>query len=146
MANNKVADKLKEVLASSYFLYLKTQNYHWNVTGSNFGELHGLFQKQYEDLADAIDEIAERIRALDVKTPGSFKEFAKLSSISEAKDKLDWKGMVKDLLDSQLQICKLITGVMSLAQKQGDEGTFDMLVGRIKVHEKNKWMLKSYLG
>lgn len=140
-------DKMKAVLADNYTLYLKTQNYHWNVSGPNFKNLHDLFMLQYTDLFNANDLIAERILALGSKAPGSFKSFLKLASISEADDggKTNANQMVKDLIGDQAKIIKTITSALKEAQKVSDEATIGMLVERITLHEKNAWMLKSSL-
>lgn len=141
----KLAAALKISLADSYTLYLKTQNYHWNVTGPHFPALHALFETQYNDLFLAVDLIAERIRVLGDKAPGSFKSFLSLTTLSEAKEKIDAKGMVKDLLDSNNAIVKQLTKALEAAQKEGDEVTVGLIVERITQHEKNSWMLASTL-
>lgn len=144
MSNKPVIDGLKNTLADSYTLFLKTQNYHWNVTGPNFRGLHLLFEEQYNDLFAAIDEIAERIRALDEHAPGSFKAFAKLSKIKEAADETPTSAaMVKELAKDQDTLIATLTKTIEAAQKAGDEATADLLIGRVAVHEKNRWMLKS---
>ncbi len=139
--NAKTAEQLKKVLADSYTLYLKTQNYHWNVTGPQFRSLHLLFEEQYTELAAAIDVIAERIRALGHRAPGSYSEFSTLSSLKEAKDKIDAAGMVKDLHADQLAIGKLLQKTISIAEKEEDPVTADILTQRLTVHDKNAWML-----
>lgn len=145
MTNKPVTDGLKKVLADSYTLALKTQNFHWNVEGRHFSALHALFETQYTDLAAAIDEIAERIRALGEKSPGSYAEFGKLTVIKEGKSDLDENAMVKDLHDSHVQIVGTLKKALTAAQKAEDEATADVLIGRIQIHEKTAWMLKASL-
>lgn len=135
-----------DVLASSFALYLKTLNYHWNVTGEHFASLHSMFEGQYTDLASAIDEIAERIRANGELVPASFKLFEKSSAIKAGNEKNNWKKMVKDLHDDQKALIKLIKKCLSHCQKLGDEGTFDLMVQRLKAHEKAAWMLGAHLN
>lgn len=144
MSNKPVIEGLKHTLADSYTLFLKTQNYHWNVTGPNFRGLHLLFEEQYNDLFAAIDEIAERIRALGEHAPGSFKAFGKLSGIKEAADETPTSAaMVKELAKDQDTLLSTLGKAIEAAQKAGDESTADLLIGRVAVHEKNRWMLKS---
>lgn len=144
-ATVKSVDQLKQLLADTYTLYLKTQNYHWNVSGPAFYSLHALFEQQYTDLAAAVDEIAERIRALGERAPGSFAEFSSLASLKEAKGKVDAAGMVKDLHADQQAMAKRLKKMLSVAEKEGDTTTADLLTGRLAVHEKNAWMLGSSL-
>jgi starvation-inducible DNA-binding protein len=143
MSKNTV-EKLKTVLADTYTLYLKTQNYHWNVTGPSFQSLHLLFETQYNDLFLAVDLVAERIRSLGSNAPGSFSAFLALSNIKEAKDKTpDAESMVKELAKDQEVIVKSLSAALKEAQKAGDEATIGLLVDRITAHEKNAWILKS---
>lgn len=141
-----VVDNLQNILADSYILMLKTHNYHWNVVGEHFNHLHAMFQTQYEDLFGAVDELAERIRALGKPALGSFKEFSKLSSITEASGKADWKKMVKDLHQDQLKICKTLNVCLKTSDKAGDQVTVDLMVQRLAVHQKNAWMLGAILS
>ncbi len=141
--SKKVVDNLKNLLADNYTLYLKTQNFHWNVTGPNFQSLHVLFETQYNDLFAANDAIAERIRALGSKAPGSFKEFEKLSTIKEASGSYNAKQMVTELVKDQNNIIKTLKKVVSAAAASGDEVTEGIAVDRIEIHEKNRWMLES---
>lgn len=144
MSNNQeLTDSLSKVLASSYALYLKTQNFHWNVTGPNFKALHSLFEEQYTELFNAIDEIAERIRTLGAYAPGSFSAYSNLSSIKDAVEILDASTMVKNLASDQITILKDIQATLDLAKNASDEATMGILVERISVHEKNLWMLNS---
>lgn len=141
-----IAEKLGTVLASSYMLQLKTQNFHWNVTGPTFHQLHLLFETQYTELGAAVDDIAERIRALEAVTPGSFSEFTKLSKIEEApaKPPLD-KKMIAALAEDNETLSKLCTEVGSFADDAGDTATGDLMNGRIAAHDKAAWMLRSHL-
>lgn len=143
MSNNPVSEALKTVLADSYTLYLKTQNFHWNVTGPQFRSLHLLFEEQYTDLQTAVDEVAERIRSLGDTAPGSFKSFLKLTGIKEAEDIPDATTMVKTLAKDQDVILASLQKALSAAQKAGDEATIGMVTDRITIHEKNRWMLNS---
>ncbi len=143
MSNKPTADVLKIVLADSYALYLKTHNYHWNVEGANFRALHLMFEEQYTDLALAVDDIAERIRSLGEKAPGTFSKFSELSSIKEGNEKADAAYMVKDLADSQDQIVKSLKDALAVAQNADDEVTAGLLIDRMGIHEKAAWMLKS---
>jgi len=137
---------LKVVLANTYTLYLKTQNYHWNVVGPHFNTLHSFFESQYEELSDATDEIAERIRALGDNAPGSFKEFNELKTIHEAKTKIDAFSMVKDLIESHETVVKNLHLILKQAEDEEDDVTQDLIVGRLAAHEKMLWMLRSHLG
>lgn len=144
---HKVAEALSGFLATSYTLYLQTQNYHWNVTGEHFHSLHVLFEEQYTELQAAVDEIAERVRALGAICPASYKAFAKLSAISEP-DALpkDAMGMVRALLEGHETASKEARKVLELAESVGDEVTLDMMVERMGVHDKTAWMLRATLG
>lgn len=139
----EVIKSLEVILASSYGLAIKTQNYHWNVTGANFKSLHEMFGAQYEELADAIDELAERIRALGEKVDGSFENFSKLSKVKAGDKNLKANDMLKDLVSSHETIIKLLHVGIKVAQKASDEATADMFIGRVESHEKAVWMLHS---
>ena len=143
MSNNPVADTLKQALADSYALYLKTQNYHWNVTGPQFKSLHEMFEEQYTDLAAAIDEIAERIRTLGETAPGTWKAYQALTSIEDGDETVDAQTMVKQLVADQATLGKTFKAVVDASEKAGDEVSVDLAIGRITVHEKNAWMLRS---
>lgn len=143
MSNKPVVEALKHVLADSYVLYLKTQNYHWNVTGPQFRSLHLMFEEQYTDLASAIDEIAETIRALGEKAPGTFDAYSKLSHIKAGNENADAATMVKELAQDQAAISKSLQTMLEAAEKAEDEATVDLAVQRLAVHRKNKWMLES---
>lgn len=145
MSNKPVTEGLKKTLADTYTLALKTQNYHWNVEGQRFRSLHLMFEEQYNELTTVVDEVAERIRALGEKSPGSYAEFAKLTVIKEGNSDLDENQMVKDLYQSHLQIVATLKKALAAAQKAEDESTADLLIGRITAHEKTAWMLKASL-
>lgn len=142
----EIAASLGNMLASSYLLYLKTLYYHWNVTGFNFTSLHKLFEEQYEDLHSAGDEIAERIRALGHFSPGTYKEFIKISVVSED-DSLPSgaEEMVRNLLHDNEECSKLASKIIKLADSHGDEVTQDLMVSRMQAHEKTAWMLRACL-
>lgn len=144
-ARKEVTDKLKVILASSYLLMLKTHYYHWNVKGTLFKSLHDLTEEQYEDIFAAIDELAERIRALGYEAPGTFGEYAKLSQIKDARSGLSDLEMTADLLESQENLIIELRKTLEVADKHADEVTVDMMVARLTVHEKNAWMLRSFL-
>lgn len=141
-----VVQALSVLLADSYGLYLKTQNYHWNVTGPMFQSLHTLFQTQYEELTLIIDEIAERIRALGAKAPGSYSAFAKLSSIKEENGHPSAAEMIENLAADQNLLVATAQSLLAAAQAADDEATADLAIGRITLHEKNRWMLLAHQG
>lgn len=140
-----VVEELKKSLANSYALYLKTHNYHWNVTGPEFYSLHLMFEKQYDDLAEAVDGLAERIRALGEKVPGTFTAFSKLSKIEDGDENLSSKEMIKQLADDQVILIKTLEKTLEAAEKINDTVTVDLITQRMFVHEKNAWMLNSSL-
>lgn len=142
-----VADALSGVLADTYTLYLKTQNFHWNVTGPHFKHYHEMFGEQYEELAEANDEIAERIRALGFRAPGSFKAFQSLKSIDEAGDNLpDANEMIRQLMTDHETLSTRARKVLEAAQEVGDEVTGDMMIERMTEHDKTAWMLRASLA
>lgn len=145
MTDNKITDALQIVLADNYALYLKTQNYHWNVTGANFRSLHLLFEEQYTDLFTANDDIAERIRTLGSKVPATLGIFASVTNIEDGNENADAQTMVKELADDQATVLKSLTNALHAAQKAQDEATVDFIINRIGVHEKAAWMLRSSL-
>lgn len=145
MTNKNVSTSLKSTLADSYVLYIKTQNYHWNVTGPNFKSLHIMFEEQYNDLFTAVDLIAERIRALGEKAPGTYAKYIELTKIKEGDENLDANSMVKELANDQDIIVQTLTNALKEAQKAGDEVTAGIVTDRIEIHQKNAWMLKSSL-
>jgi starvation-inducible DNA-binding protein len=143
--NHKVVENLGKFLADNYTLYLKTQNYHWNVTGPAFRDLHLLFEGQYQDLAAAADEIAERMRALGEKAPASFTAFSKLAKVKEENGNPDYKAMLKNLAQDNQTVAETCEALIKSAQEIGDEGTADLGIRRIQVHQKNIWMLNAHL-
>lgn len=138
-----IADGLKSLLADSYTLYLQTHNFHWNVTGPLFRNLHLMFEEQYTELAQAVDDIAERIRTLDVVAPGTYKAFAKLSSIEEVEDVPAAEKMVEILTRGHEQVVKTCRDVLKAAQEGDDESTIALVSDRMRVHEKTAWMLRA---
>jgi starvation-inducible DNA-binding protein len=141
-----IADALGQLLADSYTLYLKTHNYHWNVTGPHFGELHALFEQQYTDLATAVDEIAERIRALGHPAPGSYAQFGARTAVHEAAEgKTAAMDMVAALAHDHATVAKAAADVIAVASSAGDEPTAGMATTRQEIHEKTAWMLRSFL-
>ncbi|MGH6948950.1 MAG: Dps family protein [Kiloniellales bacterium] len=143
----RIAEGLGRVLADSYTLYLKTHNYHWNVTGPTFPQLHTLFETQYTGLATAVDDIAERIRALGHPAPGSYKQFAALSEIKEADGAVPSADkMVTTLAKDNETVVSTCRSVLPVAQEANDEATVDLLVERMREHEKTAWMLRATAG
>lgn len=142
----RIAEGLSRVLADSYLLYLKTHNFHWNVEGPKFKALHELFEEQYTDLATAVDDIAERVRTLGEYAPGSYAQFAELTSIKEETGHPNAEEMVRQLADDQITVTGTARKTLEDAQKAGDEATVDLLTGRMATHEKNAWMLRSMLA
>jgi len=138
-----ITEGLSTLLADTYIVYLKTQNYHWNVTGPNFHSLHKMFEEQYLELANAVDEIAERIRALQAFAPASFAQYLELSNIKEETKVPSSNQMIKNLLNDHEIIIKHLAGLQPIAVDAGDEGTLDMLITRTEVHQKTAWMLRS---
>mgnify|MGYP003383210872 CR=1 FL=1 len=143
--NPAVVDGLNVLLATSYALYLKTHNYHWNVTGPMFTTLHTLFETQYTELAIAVDEIAERIRSLGAFAPGSFTAFAKLSTVAEENGRPEAKDMIRVLTADQEAVSDAARQVIKAAEAAGDQATADLATRRLDIHEKNAWMLRSHL-
>lgn len=142
-----IAGGLNKLLADTYILYLKTQNFHWNVTGPHFPSLHAMFEGQYQDLAAAADTLAERIRALGFPAPGSFKQFAQLASIKEAPEQPPKaEEMIQQLLTDQESIIRTARAIYPYTDDVKDEATADLITDRLTVHEKNAWMLRSCLG
>ncbi|MBT8060392.1 MAG: DNA starvation/stationary phase protection protein [Gammaproteobacteria bacterium] len=142
----RIAEGLSRLLADSYTLYLKTHNYHWNVEGPLFNTLHQMFEDQYTELAVAIDEIAERIRALGEPAPGSYSAYAKLTSIEEEKGEPDAGEMIRQLLKGQETVARTARSVIGAAEAANDEPTADLLTQRMQVHEKTAWMLRSMVA
>ena len=146
MSNKPVAEALKVVLADSYALYLKTHNYHWNVEGMHFKMLHEMFEEQYTELATAVDEIAERIRSLGEKAPGTFNDFSRLSSVVDGDMNASAAEMVESLEESHNVVLTSLKNALEAAQEAGDEVTIGLIVDRMSVHEKTSWMLKSTMA
>ena len=144
----KIAEGLSRFLADSYTLYLKTHNFHWNVTGPMFNALHNMFEAQYTEQWTALDEIAERIRALGFNVPGSYREFVALSSIPEEPgltNSADWHEMVRQLVVGNEAVCRTARKVLDIADDADDAPTEDLLTQRLQTHEKYAWMLRSLL-
>lgn len=140
-----IANGLAALLADSYSLYLKTHNFHWNVTGPMFNTLHLMFETHYSELALAVDLIAERIRALGFIAPGSYSEFAKLSKVIEHSGDTDATDMVKYLIEAHEVVIKTAREIIAIADEANDQVTLDLLTQRLQVHEKTVWMLRSLL-
>lgn len=141
----KIAQGLSCLLADSYTLYLKTHNFHWNVTGPMFSTLHELFEGQYNELAEAVDQIAERIRALGVTAPGSYQQFLELTTIREETGSPSAQDMLRQLLDGQEAVVRTARSVFPVATAAPDEVSVDLLTHRMELHEKNAWVLRSLL-
>jgi starvation-inducible DNA-binding protein len=142
---SEIADGLARLLADTYTLYLKTHNFHWNVTGPMFQTLHLMFETQYTELALAVDLIAERIRSLGSPAPGTYAEFGRLSSIKETPGVPKADKMIRLLVEDQEAVVRTARSIFPLAEKAGDEATADLLTQRIQLHEKTAWMLRSLL-
>lgn len=140
-----IAEGLSKVLADSYMVYLKTHNYHWNVTGLHFRSLHSQFEEQYTELAIAIDDIAERIRSLGHRAPGSFREYQELTSIIEDTDQPKALEMVRRLAVDNETILRTARQTLPICEGADDEATLDLLTQRLQVHSKTAWMLRSHL-
>jgi starvation-inducible DNA-binding protein len=145
-SRQEIAQGLSRVLADTYSLYLKTHYFHWNVTGSLFNSLHLMFEQQYTELAIAVDDIAERIRSLGVFAPGSYSQFAELTSIPETRDVPSAEDMVRLLVEGNEAVAKTARSVFPAAEKGNDESTADLLTDRLRVHEKTAWMLRSIIN
>lgn len=140
-----IAAGLSRLLADTYTLYLKTHNFHWNVTGPMFQTLHLMFETQYTELALAVDLIAERIRSLGFPAPGTYSEFVKLSSIPETAGVPKAEEMIKLLVEGQEAVARTARSIFPVVEKASDEPTADLLTQRLQVHEKTAWMLRSLL-
>ncbi|MBV6894736.1 MULTISPECIES: Dps family protein [Xanthomonas] len=144
----QISDGLARYMADAFTLYLKTHNFHWNVTGSMFNSLHTMFETQYTEQWAALDEVAERIRALGYNAPGSYREFVALTSIPEEpglSDSADWREMVRQLVSGNEAVCRTARKVLGTADDAGDDPTVDLLTQRLQTHEKYAWMLRSLL-
>ncbi len=140
-----IAEGLSRLLADTYTLYLKTHNYHWNVTGPMFNTLHLMFETQYTELALAVDLVAERIRALGYPAPGSYAQYSKLSVIKESEGVPAAEEMIADLMRGHEAVAKTARSIFPLVDKASDEPTADLLTQRMQVHEKSAWMLRAML-
>ncbi len=140
-----IADGLSRLLADTYTLYLKTHNFHWNVTGPMFQTLHLMFETQYNELALAVDQIAERIRALGYPAPGTYADYVKLSSIKETAGVPKAEKMIALLVEGQESVARTARSVFPVVDKASDEPTADLLTQRMQIHEKNAWMLRSLI-
>ncbi|MBW4610936.1 MAG: DNA starvation/stationary phase protection protein [Hassallia sp. WJT32-NPBG1] len=141
----KIANGLSHLLADTYTLYLKTHNFHWNVKGPMFQTLHLMFETQYTELALAVDLIAERIRALGYPAPGTYSEYAKLSSIAETPGVPKATDMIQLLVEGQEAVVRTARSIFPVVEEVNDEPTADLLTQRMQVHEKTAWMLRSLL-
>ena len=141
----EITEGLSKLLADSYMLYIKTHNYHWNVEGPMFNTLHTMFMDQYTELWNALDLIAERIRALGEYAPGSYKEFARLTSIKESDKVPKAMKMVEELLEGHEIVTQTARGLLAAADEAQDEVTCDLITQRLQVHEKTAWMLRSLM-
>lgn len=141
----KIAGGLSRLLADTYTLYLKTHNYHWNVTGPRFRELHLMFEEHYTELATAVDDIAERIRTLGYPAPGTYQEFATLSTVEEVSGVPEADDMVRDLVTAHEIVVRTCREVLPSAQDANDESTASLVADRMVIHEKTAWMLRSLL-
>ncbi len=140
-----IAEGLSRLLADTYTLYLKTHNFHWNVTGPMFQTLHLMFETQYTEMAMAVDEIAERIRALGFPAPGSYSDYARLTSIPETAGVPKATEMIKLLVEGQEAVVRTARSIFPVVEQASDEPTADLLTQRMQLHEKNAWMLRSLL-
>ena len=141
-----IAEGLSRLLADTYTLYLKTHSFHWNVTGPMFNSLHLMFEQQYTELATAVDEIAERIRALGVATPGSYAQFAELTSVQEETGVPGAEEMIAQLVKDQEAVVRTARSVFPIVEDARDEPTADLLTQRMQIHEKTAWMLRAMIS
>jgi starvation-inducible DNA-binding protein len=142
---DRVAKDLCHLLADTYTLYLKTQNFHWNVTGELFFMLHAAFEEQYKALAEAIDLLAERLRALNCYAPGSYQQFQEIATIKSRTDVPQAKEMIRELLEDHEHLVKELERMIQTADEKGDQATMDMMIERQTEHQKTAWMLRSNL-
>lgn len=146
MARGEIAAGLSKVLADSYAVYLKTHGYHWNVRGPNFSSLHNLFMAQYTEMWQALDEVAERVRALGELAPQGYGAFANLTSIKDGDPENTSEAMLKELAQDHGTVISTLRSVLPVAQEAGDEATVDLLTQRLAAHEKHAWMLRALTG
>lgn len=145
-ASKQIAEELSDLLATTYALYLKTQNFHWNLKGQNFISLHLLFEKNYKEMADAVDEIAERIRSVGFDAEGSFSAFQKRSKIPEAKKALSQQKVIQELLEGHEEICRMGRKMIRLFQVDlKDDISSDLVIKQVSFHDKAAWILRSHL-
>lgn len=137
---------LSQMLADTYILYTKTQNFHWNVIDPRFYQLHKFFESQYEELAEALDIIAERIRMLGGRSPGTLSQFIEMSSLEENMDEISGDQMIRQLAEDHTTLSDFLRSWIEEATKMGDQGSADMMINRLRSHEKNSWMLQSHLN
>ncbi|MFP3914729.1 MAG: Dps family protein [Actinomycetota bacterium] len=142
-ARQEIAQGLSRLLADTYTLYVKTHGYHWNVTGPMFRSLHLMFEEQYVELREAVDEIAERIRALGHFAPGSYAEFAKLTAVGEEEGAPEALDMVRNLVEGHETVIRTARELVKVAEEAGDAATADLATERLEVHEKTAWMLRA---
>lgn len=140
-----IAEGLSRLLADTYSLYLKTHYFHWNVTGPMFHSLHQMFEEEYVELAQAVDDVAERIRTLGAVAPGSYSQFAELSSVPETRDVPDAQEMVRLLVEGNEAVVRTARAAFPAAERAGDEATADLITERMRTHEKTAWMLRSMI-
>ncbi|MAZ80737.1 MAG: DNA starvation/stationary phase protection protein [Rickettsiales bacterium] len=145
MTNSNIIQTLESVLANSYAIAIKTQNYHWNVTGPNFKQLHLLFEEQYNEILVAIDNVAERIRTLGEKVDGNLSFYKENSKYKPGNQNLSDKEMIQDLINDNDLLSNDLADFIKIAQEGGDEGTADLYIQRLQIHQKASWMLKSSL-
>ena len=145
-ARKEIVAAMERVLADTYTLYLKTHNFHWNVTGPKFNDLHAMFMTQYVEMWNAVDLLAERIRSLGSFAPGSYKDFARLSSVEEATDVPAAMEMVAQLVQGHETVIRTTRAALAPAESANDQSTLDLLTQRLQVHEKTAWMLRSLLA
>ncbi len=142
----EIAEGLSRLLADTYTLYLKTHNFHWNVTGPMFQTLHLMFEGQYTELALAVDVVAERVRALGFPAPATYREFMAATSIEEPRGVPAAEAMIKSLVDGQEAVVRTARSILPVADRANDQPTLDLLTQRMQVHEKTAWMLRSLLA
>ncbi len=140
-----IAQGLSRLLADTYSLYLKTHYFHWNVTGPMFHSLHQMFEEEYVELAQAVDDVAERIRTLGAVAPGSYSQFAELSSVPETRDVPNAQEMVRLLVEGNEAVVRTARAAFPAAERAGDEATADLITERMRTHEKTAWMLRSMI-
>lgn len=144
-ACQKIGQGLAQILADTYILYTKTQNFHWNVVDERFHSLHEMFEEQYKQLAEMVDELAERLRMLRLKSPGGLRQFLEIGTLQDAQQDLPGNEMIRELMHDHEALAAHIRPKIEEAVKMGDEGTGDLLIQQLRIHEKMAWMLRSHL-